>query len=281
MYLRRACSLLLLLLSAGPVAADEGYVIGAGIEGDSQDGLSASLIGELGLTNETWVSAAIARSSVESAFGLNLDTWYADLGIDHWWKPVGVRAGVAYWGDNDTLDSTDLRGSAYWRNDRFSISGDYEYRDFNVVFPATDRFPGREAGFGANGVGVSARMDITDSVSVGLSGMDYDYDVNLKLDDSRPLLQLLSFSRLSLINSLVDYRVAATLGLDAGKRHWRLNVGTWKGEVDGSTTRTATVSFLNPLGDNSDIEFALGVDDSELYGNVTFFSVFLFFYGGS
>ncbi|MGB5627683.1 MAG: hypothetical protein WBM61_18265, partial [Woeseiaceae bacterium] len=174
-----------------------------------------------------------------------------------------------------------LRGSAYWRNDRFSVSGNYEYRDFNVVFPATDQFPGREAGFSANGVGVSARVEITDSVSFGLSGMDYDYDVNLKLDGSRPLLQLLSFSRLSLINSLVDYRAAATLGLDAGKRHWQLNVGTWKGEVDGSITRSATVSFLNPLGDNSDIEFALGVDDSELYGNVTFFSVFLFFYGGS
>lgn len=279
---RNACSLLLLLLlpAAGAIAG-EGYVVGGGLEGDSQDGLAVSLIGEFGLANETWVSAAIARNSAESAFGLNLDTWYADLGIDHWWNPVGVRAGVAYWGDNDTLDSTDLRGSAYWRNDRFSISGDYEYRDFTVVFPATDQFPGREAGFSANGVGVSARVEITDSVSFGLSGMDYNYDVNLKLDGSRPLLQLLSFSRLSLINSLVDYRAAATLGLDAGKRHWQLNVGTWKGEVDGSITRSATVSLLNPLGDNSDIEFALGVDDSELYGNVTFFSVFLFFYGGS
>lgn len=279
---RNACSLLLLLLlpAAGAIAG-EGYIVGAGLEGDTQDGLAVSLIGEFGLANETWVSAAIARNSAESAFGLNLDTWYVDLGIDHWWNPVGARAGVAYWGDNDTLDSTDLRGSVYWRNDRFSISGDYEYRDFRIFFPATDQFPGREAGFSANGVGLSARVEITDSVSFGLSGIDYDYDVNLKLDGNRPLLQLLSFSRLSLINSLVDYRAAATLGLDAGKRHWQLNVGTWKGEVDGSITRTATVSFLNPLGDNSDIEFALGVDDSELYGNVTFFSVFLFFYGGS
>lgn len=281
MYWRKAHLWLLLFLLAEPVVAGEGYVIGAGIEGDSQEGIAASLIGELGLTNETWVSAAIARSTAESAFGLNLDTWYADLGIDHWWDPVGVRAGIAYWGDDDTLDSTDLRGSVYWRDDRFSIAGDYEYRDFKVVFPETDQFPGRSAGFGANGVGMSVRIDITDSVSFGLSGMDYDYDVNLKLDGNRPLLQLLSFSRLSLINSLVDYRASATLGLDAGKRHWQLDVGTWKGEVDGSITRTATFRLLNPLGDTSDIEFALGVDDSELYGNVTFFSVFLFFYGGS
>jgi hypothetical protein len=30
----------------------------------------------------------------------------------------------------------------------------------------------------------------------------------------------------------------------------------------------------------ADVEFSLGIDDSELYGNVTFFSVFLYFYGG-
>ena len=143
--------------------------------------------------------------------------------------------------------------------------------------------------------------------------MDYDYDVNLRLDSSRGLLELLSFSRLSLINSLVDYRAYATLGLDAGESHWRLDVGTWKGEVaqhggiarrnqrvairaqlelreaararegevDGGTTRSATISFLNPLGEKADVEFSLGIDDSELYGNVTFFSVFLYFYGGT
>lgn len=254
--------------------------MGAGLEGDSQDGLSISLIGEFGVAKETWISAAIARNSTESAFQQDLDTWFADLGIDHWWKPIGIRAGIAYWGDNDSLDSTDLRASAYWRNDSFYLAGDYEYRDFSIQFPATDQFASRKAGFSADGIGLSARIEITDSVSFGLSGMDYDYDVNLKLDSNRPLLQLLSFSRLSLINSLVDYRAAATLGLDAGKRHWQLDVGTWKGEVDGSSTRTATIRFLNPLGDKSDIEFALGVDDSELYGNVTFFSVFVFFYGG-
>ena len=271
----------LLLLLSGRALGGEGYVLGAGLEGDSEDGLAISVLGEFGVAKETWLSAAIARSTAESAVGQDLDTWFVDLGIDHWWNPVGVRAGVAYWGDDNTLNSTDLRGSAYWRNQRFSISGDYEYRDFNVVFPATDQFPGRKAGFSASGVGLSTRLEISDSVSLGLSGIYYDYDVNLQLDSNRVLLQLLSFSRLSLINSLVDYRATATLGLDAGTRRWNFDLGTWKGEVDGGNTRTATVRFLTPLNDSSDIEFALGIDDSELYGNVTFFSVFLFFYGGS
>ncbi len=276
---RKAAAFLVLPLLACRAVAGEGYILGAGLEGDSQDGFAVSLLGEFGVAKDTWISAAVARNTAESALQQDLDTWFADLGVDRWWNPLGIRAGVAYWGDNDTLDSTDFRGSAYWRNDRLSISGDYQYRDFEIILPATDFFASRKAGFGADGVGLSARVEITDTVSFGLSGMDYDYDVNLKLDSNRPLLQLLTFSRLSLINSLVDYRATATLALDAGKRRWHIDIGTWKGEVDGATTRTATVRFLNPISDASDIEFALGVDDSELYGNVTFFSVFLFFYG--
>ena len=136
-------------------------------------------------------------------------------------------------------------------------------------------------GFDATGLGFTASVDVTDDVSLGLAGMGYDYSVNLGLDRNRVILQLLSFSRLSLINSLVDYRVHATLGVTAGESRWQFDVGSWKGEVDGATTRSATVSFLTPMSERSDIEFALGVDDSELYGNVSFLSVNLYFYGGS
>ncbi len=267
------------LLLASQALATEGHIIGAGFESDSADGLAVSAIGQLGLTEKTWLSAAIARNMADLPLRDDLDTWYGDLGLDHSWDPVGIRAGIAYWGDNDTLDSTDYRASLYWRTKSFSIAGDYEFRDFSFQFPATDTFPGRRAGFEASGVGLTTRFDVTDSVSVGLSGMDYDYDVNLRLDSNQVLLQLLSFSRLSLINSLIDYRAYATLGLDVGRSRWQLDVGTWKGEVDGGNTQSATLRFLNPLGGKTDMEFSLGIDDSELYGNVTFFSVFMYFYG--
>ncbi len=91
----------------------------------------------------------------------------------------------------------------------------------------------------------------------------------------------MTFSRLSLVNSLVDYRANASLGLTAGKNRWQFDVGTFKGEVDGGETVSATVRFMTPLGQSSDIELGLGVDDSDLYGNVTFFSVYIFFYGDS
>ena len=269
-----------LLLLASNVLAGEGYILGAGLEGDSADGLAATVFGEYGLTEKTWISGALARNTVDRQFLEDLDTWYADVGIDHWWDPVGIRAGLAYWGDKDSLESTDWRASLYWRADRFSIAGDYEFRDFKFDLSTVDLFPARRAGFDASGVGLTTRFDITDTVSFRLSGMDYDYDVNLRLDSRRGLLELLSFSRLSLINSLIDYRAYATLGLDVGERRWQLDVGTWKGEVDGATTRSATIRFMNPIGDTADVEFAFGIDDSELYGNVTFFSVFLYFYGG-
>ncbi len=271
---------LLLLLLCEPVFAGEGYIVGGGIESDNADGLAGSLIGEFGLTEKTWLSAAAARNTVDRPDSTGIDSWYADVGIDHWFEPFGVRAGLSYWGDQDTLDSTDYRGSIYWRNDRFSVAANYEFRDFEIDLLASDFGPARTVGFDADGIGLTARVEITDDVDFGVSGMDYDYSVNLRLDDNRRLLELLAFSRLSLINSLVDYRAYATLGVDVGERRWELDVGRWRGEVDGGKTTSATLRYLNPVGESADIEFALGYDDSDLYGGVTFFSVFLFFYGG-
>lgn len=273
-------ALLPLLLAVGNAQAGGGYILGGGLEGDSADGLGASLVGEIGLTEKTWISGALARNTLDLPFREDLETWYADLGIDHWFEPVGVRAGLAYWGDKDSLESMDWRASVYWRANSFSIAGDYESRGFSFDLSSVDLFPARRGGFDAEGVGLTTRFELTDSVSLGFSGMDYDYDVNLRLDSSRGLLELLSFSRLSLINSLVDYRAYATLGVKAGKSSWQFDLGTWEGEVDGGRTRSATIRYLNPIGDNADVEFSLGLDDSELYGTVTFFSVFLYFYGG-
>ena len=88
-------------------------------------------------------------------------------------------------------------------------------------------------------------------------------------------------SRLSLLNSLVDYRVGASLSLDVGKRQYQLELATWQGEADQEITKSATIRFITPLGQASDIEFGLGIDKSDVYGNTTFLSVFMYFYGGS
>lgn len=273
--------LLSILLLASDGLAAEGYILGFGLEGDTAEGLAASAFGDIALTENTWLTAAIARNTVDLPRRQTINTWYADLGLDHWFDPVGVRLGVAYWGDSDILDSIDWSGSVYWRNDKVMIAADYEFRDFSFVLPTNGAFPGREFEFDAHGIGLSTRFELSDETSLNLRAMDYEYSDNLGLDRNRGILDLFSFSRLSLINSLVDYHVSGGLALDVGTRRWEFELSNWSGEIDDSVTNSATIRFMTPMGEKSDVEFGLGVDNSELYGTVTFLSVYLFFYGGS
>jgi len=269
----------LLLLFAAPLWAADGYMIGAGIETDSDGAVAGSLSGGIGLAENTWLSSAFARTKVDLPRDLTIDTVYADIEIDHWFKPLGIQATAAYWGDSDILDSVDYRGSLYWRNDKITLSGNFEYRDFAFDIFRDTLLPAREIEFHANGLGLSGKFRLGEKVDLNFSGIDYDYNVNLRIDENRPILDYLSVSRLSLINSLVDYRARVGLGIDVGERRWSLDLATWKGEVDGRKTRSATVRFITPLGDRSDIDFGLGIDDSEDYGSVTAFSFYLYFYG--
>jgi len=266
-------------LLACPVCALDGYVVGAGIEADSQDGLAASIWTDLGLTEKTWLSVAFAKSTVDSPRGRSIDTLFADIAVDHWFEPIGVQLGMAYWGDSDVLDSTDVVGALYWRNAKTRVALDAEYRDYSLEFFRQDALPGQDIEFHSTGVGLSARFSLSPSVDLSLSGMKYDYNVNLGRAANLPITDFLSVSRLSLINSLIEQRVKIGLSLDAGEQRWSLDYANWKGEVDGSRTNSTTLRLLTPMGQKSDIEFGIGVDDSDTYGSVTFFSVFVFFYG--
>ena len=270
---------LAVLLLAGNASAAEGWIAGGGIEGDTSDGLAGVAFADIAISEKTWLTGSVGGNRVELSRRQSNQTRFGSLGVDHWFDPVGVKLDISYWGDSDILDSHDWGGSLYWRSDRVLLAGDYEYRDFSFTIPATQQFPGRTFYFDAHGIGLTARFDLTESASLGFSGKSYDYSIDLRLDDSRPILDLLSFSRLSLINSHEDYPPIVTLGLDAGERNWALEAGTWRGAVDGGKTTSATLRFLTPIGRSTDVELGLGLDDSDLYGSVTFFSVFLYFYG--
>ncbi len=272
---------LTLLVVAGLAQAEGGdYMLGGGVETDTADGVRGVLIAGLGLGEKTWLSTSAALGSVELGNGDESNTAYADIELDHHFDPVGIRIGAAYWGDPDSLDSVDMRGALYWQNDKVTIAGEYEYRDFNIVVPASDTFPGREFSFDADGLGLRVSFRVSENVSLGLAGMKYDYNVNFRPDENRDAASLLSVSRLSPINDLIDNRASINLGLNRGLKRWGLNYSTWKGAIDQSRTRSITIQYLMPLSDRSDIEFGLGYDASDLYGNVTFFSIFLYFYGG-
>ncbi|MEM8816039.1 MAG: hypothetical protein AAGE85_09435 [Pseudomonadota bacterium] len=271
----------LLLLVCMPALADQGdYLLAGGLESDTDGTLAVSATAERALTDATWGSLTAAHTNVDIERRPSLDTWYAEAGLDHHFDPLGVRLAAVYWGDDAVLDSVDGRFRVYWREPRFTLAGDFEYRDFEFDLPGGTQLPGRTVSFDARGVGAMARLDLGESVDVSVSGMSYDYSVNLRLDQNRGIARLLNVSRLSLINSLVDERVSFSVGFEQALRRYELSLSSWEGAVDGSRTRSATLRFLTPLSDRSDIELGLGYDDSDLYGDVTFFSVFLYFYGG-
>ena len=270
--------LLLLLLSGNSWAAGE-FVIAGGVEGDNADGLALALFGDVAIGDETWLSGGVAHTSVDLAIREELETWYADIGVDHYFDPAGIRIGVAYWGDDDILDSVDLRTSLYFRGDKGSLGFDYEFRDFELELPDFDMFRRRQVEFDANGFGISARLDLTDKVDVRMKGIAYDYSVDLRLDPNRDIVNVISVSRLSLINSLVDYRANIGFGIDFGLKRLEFDIAQWEGAVAGARTNSYSLHFLMPVGERNDIEFGIGYDDSDTYGEVMVFSVFLYFYG--
>lgn len=277
--MRSSRSILLLLLASNAFADGDGFLLGGGVESDTEDGVRASLLGGLGLAEHTWLSGAVSKSSVELPNGRDIDNLYADLELDHWFDPVGIRLGVSYWGDSDILDSNDWRASLYWRNDKVTLSVEYEFRDFDFTVPALDLATNREFTFDADGIGARARIQLSDNVSMSLVGKTYDYSVDFVPDENRDVISLISVSRLSLINSLIESRAGLELAIDRGLKRWEFDFSTWKGEIDKSRTNSLTVRYLLPMSGKSDIELGLGYDDSDLYGDVTFFSIFLYFYG--
>jgi hypothetical protein len=267
------------MLLANPAWAIDGYVLGGGIESDDGDGTGLAGFADIGLSEKTHFSFLFGKNNIELPNGLNLNTAYGDIGVDYYFEPVGLKMELAYWGDNDIFDSIDGRGSLYWRKDSLMVSADLEYRDFEFDIFRNDLALGQDIRFHAKGYGLSTRFRVSENVSLNLRGINYDYNVNLRLDANRRIVELLSVSRLSLINSLVSYRVSAGVGVNIGDNVLSLSYANWKGEVDGSKTNSSTVRFLTPLGKSRDIEFGFGVDDSDAYGSTTFFSVYLYFYG--
>lgn len=263
-------------------AAEPGdFVIGAGIDSDSQDGLAVSLLGDIALAERTWLSTAFTYSDVDVPIRQDVDYLYADIGLDHNFEPLGIRFGVSYWGDSDILDSNDVRGSIYTRSDKSTLSFNAEHRQFDFAIPALDVRPQADVEFDATGAGLSGRIGVSDSVSISASGMRYEYSREFNVGDAARVVDLITFTRLSALSSLVDWRVRAGMDIDVGLRSWQLGVSKWRGVVDKSNNFGATIGFLTPIANRADLELTFGYDDSDLYGDVTFFSAFLYLYGGN
>ena len=271
--------LLLLIVFFSVNAGAEGYVIGLGADGDSADGRAITAFGDFGVSEKTWLSVTAYSGETEGIIRSN-ETLYAGASLDHWFKPFGVRIGASYWGNSDILDSRDLRSSLYVRGNSGSISLEYEKREFKFRLQS-DALRGRIAKFSADGWGLRSRVALSDRLNFTLGGMKYDYSRNLRLQPDIDALAFLSSSRLSMVNSLIDYRFSGGFEFDFGLRSVDISAGKWQLAVDGSTVASYGLGFLTPISDRVDMEMRVAFDDSETFGRTTSVSVYLYYFGGS
>lgn len=268
----------MLALPAGAVAEIDGYILGFGGEADTAGGRAVTVFNDVGVTKDTWVSAVLAGTTTGSG-PRALDTVYADLAIDHWFDPVGVRVAVAYWGDDEVLDSGDLRGSVYFRNETLSLSADYERRNFDLTIGANVLPRPRTVEFHADGFGARARVVVGKVTALSLGGISYNYSRDINLQPNTDVLRIFSSSRLGLMNSLLDYRYHAAIDWSAGPRIIDLRLERWETAVDRGTVDSIGAGFLTPAGPFSDVEMRISYDYSATFGKTITFSAFFYFFG--
>lgn len=266
----------LLLVIARGAAAE--HVIGLGADFDTEDGRAFSALGSLGVGEKSWLNAS-ASYNVSRGGQSDLETVYLDAGFDHHFDPVGVRLGVGYWGDSELLDANDLRASLYWSGDKGSLSVDYERRAFDLTLSSPLLQQTRFIEFDADGLGLAARLQLSDRVSVFANGMHYEYSRNISLEPRVDVLRVFALSRLNAVNSLLDDRISAGIELELGDSVLDLRAARWRTAVFGDRVDSLGVGWLMPLAASSDIELRLSSDDTEVSGRATLFSVFLYFYG--
>ena len=252
-------------------------VIGVGAEFDDADSRAFTFFTDVGVTENTWLSGAIARTDTDRDV-FDLSTAYADIGIDHPFEPVGVRLRAAYWGDDDLLKSNDLGGALYLRGDMGYLAFEYERRDFDLTIGSLLTDETRTVEFSADGIGASASLPVGDGITVYANGMDFDYSRNIRIQPNIDSLRFFSLSRLSMVNSLVDYRASVGVEFEFGLRRLDLRVARWRTEVDQGEIDSFGVGFLMPAGDAADLELRLAYDDSENFGGATVLSFFLYLF---
>ena len=258
----------------------EAFILGLGAARDTEDAMALTAFGDFGIGDDTWLSATIGSTETDGPLG-GFETSFYELGIDHQFNPVGFRVSLAYWGDPDLLDSRDTRASFYYRDEIAFLSANYERRDFDFVFDSILLLTPRKVEFHADGWGMTSRIRFGDRVTFHLGGMHYEYSRRIRIDPDINVLRFLSASRLSLMNSLLDYRADAGIEVAFGLRSVDVSAGTWKTAVDQSKVDSYSIGFLTPMTDRTDVELRLSFDDSENFGRTTALTAYLYYFGGS
>ena len=280
MYFTRQLLLASIILLHSAHALAGGFVLGAGVESDSASGRALSSFADFGVSEKTWLSTTLSVYQTDGLLGRR-NTTLANVAVDHWFEPIGFRAGVSYWGNSDILESVDMETALYYRDQSFMFSVNYERREFDFVVLADFPALRRTAEFSANGIGLSSRFPLGENASFHIKGVQYDYSRNIRLQPDIDALRFFSTSRLSMINSLIDHSVGAGVEFEMGLRSLDFSAGSWQTAVDGGRIDSYSIGFLTPWTDRSDLEMRFSVDHSENYGQTMAISVYLYYFGGT
>lgn len=161
-----------------------------------------------------------------------------------------------------------------------SFAVNYERRDFDFLFNLEPSLEPRQVEFDADGYGLNLRATSSERVSFYLRGMTYDYSVDLSRLQNVSDLNFLSASRLSLANSLLDYRADLGIDINFGLKLLSFDIGSRQTAIDGGRVDSFSTGLLFPASDATDIELRLGYDDSDNFGGTTVVSLFWILYGG-
>ena len=132
MYFTRQLLIVSIILLHSAHALAGGFVLGAGVESDSANGRALSSFADFGVGEKTWLSTTLSVYQTDGLLGRR-NTTLANVAVDHWFEPIGFRAGVSYWGDSDILDSVDMDAALYYRDQSFMFSLNYVRREFDFV----------------------------------------------------------------------------------------------------------------------------------------------------
>ncbi len=267
----------LCLFCASADATD--FLLGLGVEGDSADGRAISAFADIEYGDKAWLSFAGIKSETDAITRSN-EIVFAELNVDYFFDPVGLRIGGSYWGDSDILDSRDVSMSLYVVGNAGSMSIDYQKRKFEFDLQ-TGLSRGQTVEFSVDGFGISSRLAFSERINFYLGGMVYDYSKDLRIQPDINLLAYVSRSRLTAIGSLIDHRISTGLEYRFGLKSVDVSVGQWQTAVDDRRVDSYSFGFLTPVLDRFDAEFRLSLDKSETYGKTTAVSFHLYYFGGS
>jgi hypothetical protein len=180
-------------------AGDWMFGAAAQMDDESNDSLFATF--NWGVTEGTRLAFSAGRSSSNLA---NVDADSLVASVDHSFGTVGLTLELERWGDEDVLETSDWRGSAYYEPERFRIGVAYEQRDIDIPFTLVGPFGGtieRTAQLSSDSVGIDVRVQPAGGWQIYFAATEHDYDRDLAPLPRIALLNLLSTSTLTLAKS--------------------------------------------------------------------------------